>query len=196
MGWGNNKTNKQMETAARWWWINSIILWLWRQYSFYGFHLLSLRVFFLTWLVDIKKTCVNNIDLFNLKAQFDVEFPNQSLAGSPPVTHPLNIIVLLSFVWISKSLDVQQWSQMIHLDHALIKAVIWDTFVFCLSGQCHEPKHDRGSFRHIWYSPDSKLGSERREYIEIWVNLLSMQPRRASSLSSHFRWNNKVCCWR
>lgn len=123
----------------------------------------------------------------------------QPISGwRPPVTDPLSIIVLLSFVWISKSLDVQQWSQMIHLDQALIKAVIWDTFVFCLSSQCHEPKHERGSFHHIWYSSDSRLGSGR-SYREIWVNLLSMRPQGlppsllTSSKTTRFVVGGKTC---
>lgn len=111
----------------------------------------------------------------------------QSLARIPPVTDFSNIIVLLSFVWISKSLDVQQWSQMIHLDLALMKAVIWDGLYFVF----HEPKHDRGSLCHIWYS--SRLGGVGMKGIlgccgKFIVHVLP----RDSSLSPLFLSNNKT----
>lgn len=107
------------------------------------------------WFVDNKKTIkmINfrpscnsseaNWEYFydcGINSDLCQKFHNQqSLAGSPPVTHSLNIIVLLSFVWISKSLDVQQWSQMIHLDHVLMKADIWDRLYFVYQASAMNP---------------------------------------------------------
>lgn len=62
---------------------------------------------------------------------------------TPPVTDPSDIIVLLSFVRISKPLN---GLQMI-LDPVLMKGSHLRWIVFCLWDLCREPKHARGSLR-------------------------------------------------